>query len=303
MRQNYFIVVLAHSVHGRLHRIHVPQYFLYIVMAFAVLGGITTFGFISSYARMLFKVSNYNNLRMEKEALKKRYENLQQVVQQTNTQLASLQTLAGEISIAYGLKQRLLGPDDLANEGVLVPSYQASLEQFNFLQNLSLSQPGTSISPQWLENTLPLNALPSIWPVQGALTGSFGSRIDPFEGEGAFHKGVDISSPYGSPVVATADGVVSTAGLMSGYGRLIVLRHGRTNVSTYYAHLSECFVRPHQMVRRGQVIGRVGRSGRTTSAHLHYEVRLNHNPQNPVRYLKRNFREFAWVQPRLGPRL
>ena len=110
-------------------------------------------------------------------------------------------------------------------------------------------------------------------------------------------------STIAEPTSRTVSGVVSTAGYMSGYGRLIVLRHGRTNVSTYYAHLSECFVRPHQMVRRGQVIGRVGRSGRTTSAHLHYEVRLNHSPQNPVRYLKRNFREFALVQPRLGPRL
>jgi murein DD-endopeptidase MepM/ murein hydrolase activator NlpD len=298
MRKNYFVVVLAHSVHGRIHRIQVPQYFLYVIMAFAVLGGITCFGFVSSYARMLFKVSNYNNLRTEKEALKRRYDNLQQVVAQTNTQLASLETLASEISIAYGLKRKLLGPDDLTNEGVLVPSYQASLEQFNFLQNVPLSMPGEPLPSQWLENTQP-----SIWPVQGALTGHFGSRIDPFQGEGAFHAGVDISSSYGSPVVATADGVVAMAGFMSGYGRLIILRHGRTNFSTYYAHLSEIFVRPNQLVRRGEVIGRVGRSGRTTSAHLHYEVRRNQTPQNPVRFLRGSFQDFASLQPKLGPRL
>ena len=298
MRKNYFIVVLAHSVHGRLHRLHVPQYFLYIVMAFAVLGGITCFGFVSSYARMLFKVSNYNNLRSEKEALMKRYDNLQKVMTQTNTQLASLEDLASEISIAYGLKRKLLGPDDLAHEGVLVPSYQASLEQFNFLQNLPLSQPGGSAPSHWLENTIP-----SIWPVQGTLTGPFGHRIDPFEGEGAIHAGVDISSPYGSDVVATADGVVAIAGFMSGYGRLVILQHGKTNISTYYAHLSEFFVRPYQVVRRGEVIGRVGRSGRTTSAHLHYEVRRKHTPVNAARYLRSPFREFAGLQPSLGPRL
>jgi murein DD-endopeptidase MepM/ murein hydrolase activator NlpD len=299
MRQNYFIVVLAHSVHGRVHRIHVPQYFLYLLMAFTLLGGITCFGFVSSYARMLFKVSNYNNLRTEKEALKKRYDNLQQVVNQTNTQLASLENLASEISSAYGLKRKLLGPDDLGHEGLLVPSYQASLEQFNFLQNMPLSQPAGVLSAvTWLENTRP-----SMWPVQGSLTGNFGSRIDPFEGEGAFHAGVDISSPYGSPVVATADGVVAAAGYITGYGRLVVVHHGKTGFSTYYAHLSECFVRPNQVVRRGEVIGRVGRSGRTTSAHLHYEVRLKSGPVNPYPFLKGPFRDFARVQPTLGPKL
>lgn len=298
MRKNYFIVVLAHSVHGRIHRIHVPQYFLYVTMAFAVLGGITCLGFVSSYARMLFKVSNYNNLRTEKEALKKRYDNLQQVVTQTNTQLASLETLASEVSMAYGLKRKLLGPDDVGHEGMLVPSYQASLEQFNFLQNVPLAQPGGMAPPYWLENTLP-----SIWPVQGMLTGHFGSRIDPFQGEGAFHAGVDISSPYGSPVVATADGVVAMAGFMSGYGRLIVLQHGKTNFSTYYAHLSKCYVRPNQVVRRGEVIGRVGRSGRTTSAHLHYEVRRKNGPVNPTPYLRGPFRQFARLETNLSPQL
>ena len=151
----------------------------------------------------------------------------------------------------------------------------------------------------WLENTLP-----SIWPVQGTLTGNFGRRIDPFEGEGAVHAGVDISSAYGSPVVATADGVVSTAGFMGGYGRLVVIRHGKTGISTYYAHLSSILVRPYQVVRRGEVIGRVGRSGRTTSAHLHYEVRLNHHqPVNPVKYLNRPYRQFAKLQPQIEPSL
>jgi murein DD-endopeptidase MepM/ murein hydrolase activator NlpD len=281
MRKHYFIVVLAHSVHGRIHRLQIPHSFLYLVLAFAVLGGIACFGFVSSYARMLWKVSNYNDLRTEKDALKKRYENLQQVVAETNTQLASLETLASEISMAYGLKRRLVGPDDLSHEGLLVPSYHASVEQFNFLQNLPLAQSGPTTPFHWLENTMP-----SIWPVHGALTGTFGNRIDPFEGEGAFHTGVDISSGLGSPVMATADGVVSTAIYTGGYGRLVVIRHGKSNLSTYYAHLLEFYVRPNQVVRRGEVIGRVGRSGRSTSAHLHYEVRLNHTPLNPYRFLR-----------------
>jgi len=281
MRKHYFIVVLAHSVHGRIHRLHVPHTFLYVVLAFAVLGGITCFGFVSSYARMLFKVSNYNSLRTEKEALKKRYENLQQTATETHTQLASLETLASEISMAYGLKRKIVGPDHLVHEGLLVPSYQASLEQFNFLQNMPLAQSGPMMPFHWLENTTP-----SIWPVQGALTGTFGNRIDPFEGGGSFHTGVDIGSPHGTPVAAAADGVVTTANYMSRYGKLVVVQHGKSSYTTYYAHLSDFYVRPNQVVRRGEVIGRVGRSGRTTSSHLHYEVRLNHGPINPYRFLR-----------------
>jgi len=295
MRHRYFIVVLAHSVHGRIHRLHVPQHFLYIVMALAVLGGITCFGFVSSYTRMLFKVSNYNTLRMEKDALRKRYDNLQQVFAQTHTQLASLESLASEISIAYGLKRKLMGPEEPAQQTALTPSFQVSVEQFNFLQNLPLFQPGGGSPWHWLENTLP-----SLWPVQGALTGSFGDRIDPFEGGGAFHAGVDISSPHGSVVVATADGIVSMASFMSGYGRLVIVNHGNSNISTYYAHLSDCFVRPFQVVRQGEVIGRVGRSGRTTSSHLHYEVRLRQTPVNPWRYLRGPVRQVAQL-PTLGP--
>ncbi len=297
MRKNYFIVVLAHSVHGRLHRLHIPQYFLYVILSFAVLGGITCFGFVSSYARMLLKVSSYNDLRTEKEALRKRYANLQHVVTETNTQLASLETLASEISAAYGLKRKVVGPDDLGHEGLSVPSYQASVAQFNFLQNVPLSSSGGGVPAHWLENTRP-----AIWPVQGALTGSFGRRIDPFEGEGTLHSGVDISCAYGTPVVATADGIVTTASYMSGYGRLVVLRHPKTNLSTYYAHLSDLFVRPNQVVRRGETIGRVGRSGRTTSAHLHYEVRQNHRtPINPIIYLRGPVREIARLQSSFGP--
>ena len=298
MRKNYFIVVLAHSVHGRLHRLHIPHYFVYIVMAFAIMGGITCFGFVSSYARMLFKVSNYNTLRTEKDNLKKRYENLQQVVHETNTQLASLETLASEISMAYGLKRQLVGPDDLSREGVMVPSYSASVEQFSFLLNLPQSQSGSVMPGHWLENTLP-----SVWPVQGALTGPFGNRIDPFEGEGAFHAGVDISAPYGTPVTATADGVISMAGYMSGYGRLVVIRHGKSGLVTYYAHLSEIYVRPNQVIRQGEALGRVGRSGRTTSAHLHYEVRRNSTPINPYRFLRTSPREVAKLNAGLNPRL
>ena len=128
----------------------------------------------------------------------------------------------------------------------------------------------------------------SDWPVRGRLSSSFGTRRDPFSGEGAFHPGVDIRSRYGSPVVAAADGMVTESGWAGQYGKRVVLSHGRNSLSTHYAHLSEFFVRAGEIVRRGQVIGRTGATGRTTSPHLHYEVRFKGTPVNPYRYLQKS---------------
>jgi murein DD-endopeptidase MepM/ murein hydrolase activator NlpD len=126
---------------------------------------------------------------------------------------------------------------------------------------------------------------PSLWPVIGHISGSFGERLDPFSGEGVFHAGVDISSPYGDPVRATADGVVAVAEARAGYGRFVVVDHN-FGISTWYGHLSGFNTRPGTYVKRGDVIGFVGVSGRVTGPHVHYEVRIHGAPVNPSRYLR-----------------
>jgi murein DD-endopeptidase MepM/ murein hydrolase activator NlpD len=121
----------------------------------------------------------------------------------------------------------------------------------------------------------------------GPITSSFGQREDPIlgNGEGEFHKGIDISAPNGTQVRATGDGVVKSAGMANGYGREVVLDHGH-GVETCYGHMSGFAVMPGQTVVRGQVIGYVGHSGRTTGYHLHYEVRIRNTPVNPHKYLR-----------------
>ncbi|HZP42688.1 MAG TPA: peptidoglycan DD-metalloendopeptidase family protein [Candidatus Binatia bacterium] len=126
--------------------------------------------------------------------------------------------------------------------------------------------------------------VPSLWPVHGLVTSSFGVRSSPL-GEGReMHPGIDIQARYGTPVEATADGEVTFAGRDPGYGGLVVVSHG-VGVDTLYGHLSALYVREGQTVRRGQPIGAVGASGRATGAHLHYEVRLRGEPVDPSRYL------------------
>ncbi len=281
MKQPYFVVVLAHSLHGRLRRIHIPQQALYVVLLLALLGCFSLFGFVSSYLRMTWKVAGYNSLRQEADSLRQRYDNLQRVFTQTNQQLAALQLFASEVSNAYGIKRRLEGPADISGEGRLVPTFSESLEEYNFLKGAKISA-FRSTFPRLAQ----FNVRPSLWPVDGRLLGGFGRRDDPFSGEQAFHTGVDISVPTGTPVRVAADGVVAMAEFAGRYGRLIIVDHGGS-VQTYYAHLSRFDVIAGQEVRRGQIIGAAGASGRASGPHLHYEVRLGGNPVNPYNFLAR----------------
>lgn len=277
MKQQYFILVLAHSLHGRLRRVHVPHQVLYIVLVLAMVGGFSICGFVSSYARMALKVADYNSLRHEAEELRARYQNLQKVVNQTNEQLASLELLANEVTVAYGIKQKLEGPTDITLEGKLVPTFSETVDEYNYLRSSNLSR--FDFARHWQVNTRP-----SIWPVDGVLMSSYGERTDPFSGEGAYHTGIDISAPFGTPAHVAADGVVVFADRSGGYGRLVIVDHGN-GFETYYAHLSRFEVVPGQEIRQGELVGAVGASGRVTAPHLHYEVRLRKAPVNPYRYL------------------
>ena len=126
-----------------------------------------------------------------------------------------------------------------------------------------------------------VGAHPSIWPTYGWLTGYFGGRPDPFTGERAFHQGLDIATAKGQPVYATANGTVESAAYTGEYGNLIVVRHD-FGLSTRYGHLSKFNVKPGQSVKRGDIIGFVGSTGRSTGAHLHYEVLANGKLINPL---------------------
>jgi len=282
VKQEYFVVVLAHSLRGRLRRIHIPHQAVYVVLALALLGSISVFGFVASYARMAWKVANYNALKREADGLRVRYQNLQKVVNQTDKQLASLETYANEVSLAYGIKQKLEGPTDISAQGKLIPSFAESVQDYDFLRSANamalLSSPARRFRS--------VASIPNLWPVDGRLIGGFGPRQDPFSGEGQeIHKGVDISGEVGTPIHGTADGIVRFAAWSAGgYGWMVVVDHGG-GIETWYAHMSKMYVHTGQEVRRGEFLGAVGMSGRVTAPHLHYEVHVNGRPMNPYQYL------------------
>src|SRR3989442_1297836 len=166
MKQNYFIVVLAHSIHGRLRRIHVPHQAIYGVLALAVLGCFTLFGFVSSYVRMALKVSSYNALKQEADVLRSKYQILQKVVNQTDEQLATLKLNAKEVSLMIGVKKTLIGPEDISTEGRLVPTFSETLEQYEALKATTFARFDRNYMMRLQRNTQP-----NIWPNDGRLMG------------------------------------------------------------------------------------------------------------------------------------
>ena len=289
MRKRFYIFFVARDENGQLRKISIPLRYLYVLLAGAAIGVFSLTGIASSYARMLYKVSQFNRIRTEKEQLKDNYSRLEQTARERDLQVASLGSLASEVSALYGLKSDP-GLVTTTNGDLQEAQVHSSLDQLYALKNTALTGAATVGISLGLKNAttadwIRANSAPNLWPVEGQITASFGERIDPFNGEGAFHAGVDISAPVGSSIIAPADGTVVFADFLGGYGRAVVLDHGH-GITTRYGHLASFAVAAGQFIHRGDTIGHVGLSGRSTGPHLHYEVRINDTPVNPHKYLR-----------------
>ena len=290
MQKRFYILFVARGDDGQLRKISIPVHYLYVFVVGAAIGFLSLTGIASSYTRMLLKVSRVNQLQMEKAQLQDTNSRLAQVAKERDVQVASLASLAGEVSTLYGLKQQTTMVTATA-EQIQDSEVSSSLDQLQALRTsaltgatmvgLTMGLTRNATTADWFR----ANAAPNLWPVEGQVTASFGERIDPFNGEGAFHSGVDIGSSYGHPIIAPADGVVTFTEQLGGYGKAIMIDHGN-GISTRYGHLSGFAVTAGQAVHRGDVIGYVGSSGRSTGPHLHYEVRINDTPVNPYKYLR-----------------
>ena len=319
LRKRYYILFVARDDDGQIRKISLPLGYVYGFVAAALIGTFTIVGLVGSYTRMLMKTESYNQVRQDRENLRKDYKQMAQIAHDRDVQVASLGALASEVTALYGLKQNKLSGSKLAANAAAEPTppslaltndvdqqkVKLSLNQFYILRSQALSgrvyramQGG--LSPSFDGDWTQLADAPSIWPIEGRVTSSFGEREDPFNGEGAFHSGIDIGASYGAPVRASADGEVIEAGMASGYGREVELDHGH-DVQTLYGHLSAIAVIPGQHVLRGQVIGYVGLSGRSTGPHLHYEVRVHKVPVNPYKYLRSTYEQIAAVDGTATP--
>lgn len=290
MKKSYTLV-LATGNQGTVRKIRIPFYALHSLLALALVGGITVFAGMASYTRMLWKAEKYNALRTEQDRLKRQFSNLQVMVRDSNQRLSSLQSLATEVAMSYGIMRFRQTPFGLSaastSDSSSEEAYQQSMEQLGFLVRhapaVALVAQGMRLMPG--RGFDDLTYTPSLWPVMGNITGSFGERLDPFSGEGAFHSGIDISADYGTPVRASADGLVVAVETRAGYGKVAVIDHG-FGLSTWYGHMSGFNAQSGQRITRGDVLGYVGTSGRATGPHVHFEVRSYGAPVNPWRYLR-----------------
>ncbi|MGH9604708.1 MAG: M23 family metallopeptidase [Terracidiphilus sp.] len=316
-RKRYYILFVARDEEGRIRKIPVPLRYAYGFMAAAVIGAFTMAGLAGSYTRMLIKTESYNQVREQRETLRKDYKQMAQIAHDRDVQVASLGALASEVSALYGLRQNRLTAAKIAaaasaasastpatlalNNNVTQQAVSRSIDQLSALRDDALSGRvslalGDGLSPSFAGDWTALADAPSLWPVEGRVTSSFGERLDPIDGEGAFHTGVDIAAPYGTPVRAAAAGEVTGQDMGRGYGRTVVLNHGH-GVATVYAHLSGIAVMPGEQVAEGQIVGYIGVSGRSTGPHLHYEVRVDGVPVNPHKYLRNTYAQFENLDP------
>jgi murein DD-endopeptidase MepM/ murein hydrolase activator NlpD len=236
-------------------------------------------------------------LRAQNTVLTSKNEEYQQTSVQLQAKVANLQSIVTKLGVMAGLEQVLPDPKvggvgGLSRTETLSPSAEG--ENLKAIDaNLSrLTEKSRKLEAFYQDQRVMLSSTPSVWPVHGYLSAGFGNRVDPFTGQYDFHPGLDISSPLGTKVEAPADGVVVSCGDKGGYGNAIVIDH-KYGIVTRYAHLSGFNVKPGQRVKRGDVIGFVGNSGKSTAPHLHYEVWVNDQAQNPIHYILDEYRSFG----------
>jgi len=320
LKKRHYIMLVSRDEEGNLSKVPVPLHYAYLFVAAAVIGMFTITGLAGSYSRMLIKTARFNQLRQDHNSLQKDYAHLETAVHEKDVEAASLGSLASEVSALYGLTASKLAvpmgklsdkhrpksagvADSIASTPLTDSSedgYYKSVDTFYALRNtamsgavsrsissLGASRPSSSDLFGSGVTALDASFVPTLWPIMGPITSSFGQREDPIlgNGEGEFHTGIDISAPNGVPIRATGDGTVKLAEMSNGYGREVVIDHGN-GVETVYGHMSGFACIAGQTVVRGQVIGYVGHSGRTTGSHLHYEVRIRNTPVNPHKYLR-----------------
>jgi murein DD-endopeptidase MepM/ murein hydrolase activator NlpD len=297
-----YTIVLADRQTGTVRRLTIR------LRPFAIaLGAILAFPVLVGLGLRLSATAEVNHLRTSNSTLEQENSSYRKATGALTAQIESLQAAINELGLRSQLdpvtaraveklpavvRSRAEGGTSAAGaSAMLTPQINAasvsSLDQtFTMLRNILGSLEGhLSIVRRNVEKRESLmNATPSIWPVHGWLSAGYGMRSDPFNGDRDFHPGLDISADKGTPIYATADGKVELSAPSGDYGNLVVIDHGY-GIVTRYGHLSKFAVWQGRSVKRGDVVGYVGATGRATGPHLHYEVLANGKLMNPLQLL------------------
>ena len=277
----FYAFIIAHTSRSRsqIRRFCVEKRWVKIFAAFIfVIMSATIYGFYGLTQQAL-----HLQIEVENERLRAENERQRQELNELNDRVEAVEDTSRKLAEKSGVVH-----EEISLPGAGGPALPMDSEALEVLEaKMSRLEKNMQAYEQVLRER---GYTPTVWPVDGKLESGFGGRRNPFGGGSfEFHSGQDIDAPHGAPVVSGASGRISFAGWQNGYGQLVVVDHGG-GLTTRYGHLSKIEVAGGQRVSRAEVLGRVGSTGRSTGPHLHYEVRINDEPVNPLQYLLTSYR-------------
>ena len=291
MNQRYSTIIFVPHARAKFRKLKVSHRLFFSIVSLVTSSLCLSTFFSFQYFTSLSQTHELNKLQHENRELQTANEQFSKSVESLRTQLRTVEDRTRKLAIIAGIttldETSQGGVGGVRNDDMSGNPYRDDVDKMSFRSH-RLDRDLSVLEQKFVAQSQILSCTPSIAPVRGILTDGFGGRSDPFTGEQGTHNAIDISSAVGQPVRAPADGVVVKAEWANGYGNVVYISHG-FGFSTRYGHLSGYAIRPGQRVQRGDIIGYVGSTGRSTGPHLHYEVRLNNNAVNPLEYILNAF--------------
>jgi murein DD-endopeptidase MepM/ murein hydrolase activator NlpD len=298
--KDYFNILVFGQKTSKTHHLRIHKKSFKVGLYLLAFGLLATIFFFCDYVQVRKKGFELSQLRYETEVQRSKIHFFSSKIEDLERQLSRLKDFDKKIRIIANLEKgqettSFMGmggpsPSDVREKLRAEKDESGLVEQMRTdVERLKSEAASREESLSELEKLLQtkkevLIHTPSIWPVHGWVTSGFGFRTNPFTGLTQMHEGLDISNREGTPVIAPADGIVSATGKDFSYGHVVVISHG-FGTTTRFCHLSKILVVAGQKVKRGDKIAEVGTTGKSTGPHLHYEVRVNGIPVNPVRYI------------------
>jgi murein DD-endopeptidase MepM/ murein hydrolase activator NlpD len=301
MAKKFLSLIIVPHCAQRFRTITLSQKTLKVLAAALVIASVALAGFLVDYFSMNVTRGKYKTLLSENSRQKRTLSEYEQSITKLRETVKSFENYARKLNVMAGLRspevmeELGIGGGDTTgiepSETSGGPSIPLAGQAVSLQDAKALTQKAADVGKNldilatyFEAQTIKLASTPTIWPTIGWVSSPFAYRNDPFTGKRQFHYGIDIATNFGNPIVSTADGIVISLGNDKMGGKNITISHGN-GVTTHYLHMSKFLVKSGQRVKRGDVIGLVGKTGKARGPHLHYEVRLNNKPVNPYNYI------------------
>ena len=300
MAKDYYSILLLPSKAGKIKKLKLSQ-FAVRSGAFFLTTILVVLGFIVfDYINIKLEGVNLESLKEENQRQRVHIQSFATKVEALESHIVALKQFDSKLRVIANL-EKPRGEDQTLSVGGSLNEHQRSSPVFDKTQDVLIKRMHSDLEQLKTEASIQEHSLqelyeflkeqksilvstPSLWPARGWVSSGFGYRKSPFTGLREFHKGIDIATRLGTPVIAPADGIVTYVGRKGGFGKIIIINHGY-GIVTRYAHLLKTFKKSRQKVKRGEKIAAVGNTGRSTGSHLHYEIRVDGVAVNPWNYL------------------